>query len=60
MPTQHFCSIDNALAPKRMPYWDVRWDLRLPWPADSVVFGANFFQEEEDVVLRRRSLGKYV
>ncbi|EYC32941.1 hypothetical protein Y032_0002g520 [Ancylostoma ceylanicum] len=41
--------IDEALAPQRMPYWDVRWDLRLPRPGDSVIFSENFFTK-----MRRR------
>ncbi|KAL6725817.1 hypothetical protein Aduo_007845 [Ancylostoma duodenale] len=41
--------IDKALAPQRMPYWDVRWDLRLPRPGDSVIFSENFFTK-----MRRR------
>ncbi|KIH52815.1 hypothetical protein ANCDUO_17075 [Ancylostoma duodenale] len=32
-----------------MPYWDVRWDLRLPRPGDSVIFSENFFTK-----MRRR------
>ncbi|RCN30283.1 hypothetical protein ANCCAN_23945 [Ancylostoma caninum] len=41
--------IDKALAPQRMPNWDVRWDLRLPRPGDSVIFSENFFAK-----MRRR------
>lgn len=36
-------SIDEALAPKQMPYWDATWDLRLSRPADSVMFSDSFF-----------------
>ncbi|XGW14417.1 hypothetical protein V3C99_000600 [Haemonchus contortus] len=35
--------IDRALSPKRMPYWNARWDLRLSRPADSVIFSDDFF-----------------
>ncbi|KHJ90460.1 hypothetical protein OESDEN_09699 [Oesophagostomum dentatum] len=46
--------IDKALAPQRMPYWDSRWDLRLPRPSDSVIFSENFFPKTR----RRRAKEK--
>ncbi|VDM77958.1 unnamed protein product [Strongylus vulgaris] len=47
--------IDAALAPQRMPYWDVRWDLRLPRPGDSVIFSEDFFPKAR----RRRAKEKF-
>ncbi|KAK6042769.1 hypothetical protein COOONC_19726 [Cooperia oncophora] len=47
MASSQLCDIvrrlDRALTPKSMPYWNARWDLRLPTPADSVLFSENFF-----------------
>ncbi|CAJ0596606.1 unnamed protein product [Cylicocyclus nassatus] len=52
------CSIirrmDEALT-QPMPYWDARWDLRLPRPADSAIFSEDFFPKSR----KRRTREKF-
>ncbi|VDM54832.1 unnamed protein product [Angiostrongylus costaricensis] len=50
--------VNGALSPSRMPYWDASWDLRLPQPADSVLFSKNFFMNAIPRRRRRRRVGE--
>ncbi|VDN31231.1 unnamed protein product, partial [Cylicostephanus goldi] len=46
--------MDESLA-QPVPYWDARWDLRLPRPADSAIFSEDFFPKSR----KRRTSEKF-